>query len=72
MAESKKIERKIQIQVRKVRKILLDALKDYVYNKIVDNAEFLNRLREAKNVIDELAAEVAEKFSVKTPETKEN
>jgi adenosyl cobinamide kinase/adenosyl cobinamide phosphate guanylyltransferase len=72
MARPQKIERKIQIQVRKVRKILLDALKDYIYNKIVDSAEFLNRLREAKNVIEELTTEVTERFPMKTPETKEN
>jgi hypothetical protein len=59
MAKKTKIEREIQVQIRKAKRFLKDALKDYVYDKTIDKVEFLRRLVESKNTIDELITKVS-------------
>uniref|UniRef100_A0A7C3SMF7 Uncharacterized protein n=1 Tax=Dictyoglomus turgidum TaxID=513050 RepID=A0A7C3SMF7_9BACT len=59
MAKKIKIEREIESQIRKAKKLLKDALKDYVYDKTIDKVEFLKRLTDSKNTIDELIVKVS-------------
>jgi len=67
MAKKTKIEREIQVQIRKAKRFLKDALKDYVYDKTIDKAEFFRRLVESKNTIDDLIAKVSSE-NQETPE----
>ena len=67
MAKKTKIEREIQVQIRKTKRFLKDALKDYVYDKTIDKVEFFRRLVESKNTIDDLIAKVSSE-NQETPE----